>query len=78
MGIEAEIGEFYCESRYSYEHGAFTIQAYLVPTWSGEIALTVHDKLVCATPDELLSFGLLPANVPIAHKIAKDLCSCPK
>ena len=69
LGIEVNVGDFIEESRYVYEHGEFMLRAFKTDIISGEIHLSVHDDLAWVEPDELQSFKLAPADIPIAIKL---------
>ena len=47
---------------------------YRVLSWTGDMALTVHDDMRWVPLHELAVFpGLLPADVPVARKLEKIL-----
>lgn len=69
LSIEAEIGRLVCFSDYVYEHGSFRILAYDARVVAGQPQTNEHDQLLYVTPGQLLSFKLLPADIPIAKKI---------
>ena len=70
FGIAAEIGGFFCDSIYSYPKGTIRLLAYFAKIIRGEICLTVHDQIAWASADELRQYSLLPADIPIAEKLA--------
>ena len=72
LGIDAVIGDFFTETCHRYAHGEFLLKAYRVPSYTGEITLTVHDQLAWVPVNELTSFDLLPADIPIAQKLQKE------
>ncbi len=69
MGIDIEVGPFIAESFYSYPHITVRILAYLCAWKGGNITLKDHSEVVFVSPQELLSYDLLPADIPIAKKI---------
>ena len=69
LGVTAEIGDFFAESIYDYSNGTIRLAAYLVSV-KGELALRVHDKLAWVKTAELTDYELLPADVPLARKLA--------
>lgn len=73
LGVDISVGDFFCESVFEYPKGVIKLQTYISEITGGDIELTVHDKLAWATKDELLEFDLLPADVPIAQRIIKEL-----
>jgi 8-oxo-dGTP diphosphatase len=72
LGIDAVIGVFFTETCHRYAHGEFLLKAYRVPSYTGEITLTVHDQLAWVPANELTTYDLLPADVPIAQKLQKE------
>ena len=67
LHIEAHIGAFLTDNRHEYEFGTVHLCVYRVLSWTGDIALTVHDDMRWVPYRELASFpGLLPADVPVA------------
>lgn len=71
FGIIAEVGDFFCESIYQYPKGTIRLLAYFTEIVHGEINLSVHDQIEWVTADELDTYALLPADVPIAEKLTK-------
>jgi 8-oxo-dGTP diphosphatase len=71
LGIVAQIGEKLAESSYAYEHGTFRIIAYSVDRISGEPSPNEHDRLDWVKVEELTSYQLLPADIPIAESLKK-------
>jgi 8-oxo-dGTP diphosphatase len=71
LGIVARIGEIVGESSYQYEHGSFRLIAFMVDNIEGELRSKVHDRLEWAKIDDLTSYGLLPADVPIAETLKR-------
>lgn len=74
LGIETQIGEFLVENNHEYDGGIVHLCVYRVLSWSGEMALTVHDDMRWVSLHELVGFpGLLSADIPIARKLEKIL-----
>jgi 8-oxo-dGTP diphosphatase len=71
LGIRARIGKKVAESSYKYEHGNFRIIAYSVEWISGEPTPNVHDRLDWVKIDDLTSYPLLPADIPIVEVLQK-------
>lgn len=71
LGIKTEIGEFVAESIYEYPKGAIRLLAYRAEITDGEMRLSVHDAFRWVPANELHEYGLLPADVPVADKLAK-------
>lgn len=73
FGISADIGRFFCESIYEYPKGTIRLLAYFVDIVRGELSLRVHDQIAWVSAGELRSYTLLPADIPIADKLAQEL-----
>jgi 8-oxo-dGTP diphosphatase len=71
LGIVARIGKKIAESSHSDEHGSFRLIAFLVDNIEGEPHPNVHDRLEWARIDDLTSYELLPADIPIAASLKK-------
>jgi 8-oxo-dGTP diphosphatase len=71
LGIHAVIGEFFEQTHYQYAHGDFTLRAYKVISYAGEITPAVHDQIEWVSVDALTTYDLLPADIPIAQKLQK-------
>jgi 16S rRNA (cytosine1402-N4)-methyltransferase len=70
LGIEAEIGAEAGRARHAYDFGEIELIAHFVMKYSGELALTDHDKIAWVEARKLLEYDLAPADVPIAEAIA--------
>jgi 8-oxo-dGTP diphosphatase len=70
LGIDIEVGRFLDQNHYVYDHGEFLLKTFEVLIVGGEIGLSVHDKLVWVNPDELNTYNLAPADMPIAQLLA--------
>lgn len=69
LGIRVEVGPRFAVS--TFDDGCRTIRllAYEVVHVGGELTPTVHQALAWAAPEDVLSFDLLPADVPIAQAL---------
>lgn len=72
LSIDVEVGPMLCSSDYTYEHGSFRILAYEARVLSGHPAPNEHDELAWVAPSQLLTYKLLPADIPIAQHIASQ------
>lgn len=72
LGIETFVGEFFAESQFEYATGSIRLLAFWVSIGQGEIVLTVHDQFQWVNVDDLLTYDLLPADIPIAAKMKED------
>jgi len=70
LAVDTVIFEQLAESIFEYQTGAIRLLAYRVEIITGELTLRVHDHLEWAEPSELAGFNLLPADRPIAEKLA--------
>jgi 5-methylcytosine-specific restriction protein A len=73
LNIVASVQRFFYKSNYNYPQGNIQLFAYIVKIIAGDIQLSVHDKLEWVDKENLLSFDLLPADVPIAKKIVEEI-----
>jgi 8-oxo-dGTP diphosphatase len=71
LGIVAHVGKRFAESSHEYEHGSFRLIAYLVDHAEGEPRPNVHDRLDWVKIDDLASYQLLPADVPIVTSLKR-------
>lgn len=69
LGIETKVKNFIAESIYEYPKGAIRLLAYKVDPVKGDICLSVHDAYRWVDIRDLLSYELLPADIPIVHKL---------
>lgn len=69
--LNVNANDVIARSIYSYAHGMFEIIAIDTTILNGEIQLSVHDKADWVPFNELLSYNLLPADIPIAKSIIK-------
>ena len=72
FGVKAQAGELFAESQYCYELGAIKLLAILATFVETIFTLTVHDEICWVPLDQLLSFKLAPADIPIAEKLQKS------
>lgn len=70
FGIEAEISSFVASSTYEYPHGTIDLRAYRARRISGEFEINSHEEIAWVKPEELLSYDLSPADIPIAELLA--------
>jgi 8-oxo-dGTP diphosphatase len=69
LGVEADIGEVLAESEYHYDHGSFLLIGMYASLASNNLTLTVHDQADWVPINELLSYQLAPADIPLAMKL---------
>jgi len=69
--IVADVGSFLTESVYDYGSGSLRIRAYWA-SWDGDdLALRVHRDVAWVDPQDLATYDLLPADVPIARLLTE-------
>ena len=69
LGIEVIVGRLLAASEYHYEHGSFRIHAFEVDWVSGSISLRDHDCVEWVLLEEITTYDLLPADIPIAEQL---------
>ncbi len=72
LDINVQVGSFVAESHYVYDHGEFLIRAYEVEFIEQTISLTVHDALSWVSSEELKTYRLAPADIPIAEALSDN------
>ena len=69
FNISIAVEKFFCDSTYTYDRGPVHILSYIASWVSGEITPSDHDNYIWAEPEALLTYDLLPADIPFANKI---------
>lgn len=69
FNIDIEVGNFFGESVYRYEHGAIQLLAYFANWKNGAISPAVHEEYRWVNINELDKFDFLPADVPLVTKL---------
>ena len=69
FGITASVGERFATSDYDYGTGTLRILAYWVTWTNGRLQPTVHAQTRWVAPQDVHEFDLLPADIPIAHRL---------
>ena len=72
LNITVSVGDFCTEVIHDYDDMCIDLLAYYCTILSGNISITVHDKFKWVKIKDLLKYGLLPADVPIAQKVIED------
>ncbi|MBS3872131.1 MAG: (deoxy)nucleoside triphosphate pyrophosphohydrolase [Firmicutes bacterium] len=67
-GVRVGIKSFVAESVYLTAGGAIRLLAYRCEIIAGHLTMSVHDAYRWVRPSELLTYSLLPADVPIAKR----------
>ena len=69
LGIEVIVGRLLAATEYHYEHGSFRIHAFKVNWVSGAMSLRDHDCVEWVLLEEITTYDLLPADIPIAEQL---------
>ena len=73
LGVTARIVGHFCDSSYLYPAGGILLKCYTATLEACELQLLVHQAFAWAAMDDLLSYDLLPADIPVAQKIIQDM-----
>ena len=73
FSIDITVNEFFAESIHEYEHAKIRLLAYRITWVSGKMAPKDHDRIAWVSPDKLLEYDLLPADIPIAQECKKRI-----
>jgi len=71
LGIDAVVGEFFCSSKYQYEHIAIELLVFRIESFAGEIKPNEHADLAWVAPVELNNYELPAADRPIVDELIK-------
>ena len=69
LGIEAQIGEFFCSSIYTYPHVTVKLLVYHAFHLSGEFELYDHEEIRWVTRAQLLQYDFPEADKVIIEKL---------
>lgn len=70
LGVRARAGPVVARNEYRYADGAIMLVAVQAELKSLEFTLADHDLVDWVSPDDLLSYQLSPADIPIAREIS--------
>lgn len=71
LDVESVAGEILTSTTYTYPGGKIELIAIMVKLQSAQLTLQVHDLFEWVQPQELLQYGLAPADIPIAEEIIR-------
>lgn len=71
--LDIAIDRHFCDSCYNYSSGQILLKAYLARIIGGELKTVVHNAVEWVTPENIMAYNLLPADVVIAEKIMREL-----
>jgi 8-oxo-dGTP diphosphatase len=69
LGIETEIGEFFCVSTYAYPHATVQLLVYRALHVSGEYTLYDHQEMRWVLPEHLLQYDFPEADNLVIEKL---------
>ena len=69
FGIQVAVGSFVADSTHRREVGTFHILAHRVTWLAGDIVPVDHDRWAWTSPDDLLAYDLLPADIDLAKSL---------
>ena len=75
LGIDVEVERVYDVIYHRYPERTVLIIAYCCRWINGEVQELDVAGYCWANPDELLTFSLLPADIPLAERLGKEFCS---
>lgn len=73
MRIKVKVNEYVGESIYDYGNIVISLKGYLAEILDGQIVLTDHDKYEWVRLDEVSSYKLAPADIPLVEKLIRLL-----
>jgi 8-oxo-dGTP diphosphatase len=77
LGIETEVGAFFCSSTFAYPDLAVELLVYRTSYVSGEIALHDHDRVEWISPEALCETDFCEADKPVVRKLKQYACKNP-
>ena len=70
FGVDVVVAEELARTEYDYGDGVLELVAFRTSWPRSPLRLTVHDAVAWPALDEVLSYDLLPADVPIAQQLS--------
>jgi len=72
LGIDVQVGDFLCSSRFDYDHASVEIFAYRCRWVAGKLRQNAHQALQWVAPEALAAMDLAAADLPIARCLVGD------
>ena len=69
LGVCGKAGGFVGEHPFSYDFGTINLKLYRFTWLSGDMALSVHDRMDWVLPEALTEVDFAPADVPLAERL---------
>jgi len=73
LGIKIQLGEYYCTSKYCYEHISIELLVYKALYQSGNIVLTDHDEAEWVSITELKNYDFAEADITVVNKLIETI-----
>lgn len=71
LNLVVKASEIFTESIFSYENGKIKLVAIHALLVSGDLRLSVHDRVEWLKPTEIIKLRLAPADIPIAQNLMR-------
>ena len=71
LALEVDVGDFITLVEHDYKDISISLAAYYCNILKGQIKVSVHDSYKWVKISDLLTYDLLPADIPIAKKLIK-------
>jgi 8-oxo-dGTP diphosphatase len=71
LNLVVKASEIFTESIFSYENGKIKLVAIHALLVSGDLRLSVHDRVEWLKPTEMIKLRLAPADIPIAQNLMR-------
>lgn len=71
--VRIEVVQLFLENIHSYPEKAVKITSYIVKHICGEFVLRDHDEMQWVSIQDLLTYQLAPADVPIAERLKRNI-----
>lgn len=75
LDIDVAVGDLCSRVDHDYDNISISLIAYYCTIVKGDIKISVHDRFKWIKIGDLLDYDLLPADIPIAKKVIKDIIS---
>lgn len=77
LGVRGKAGGLVGECLFTYAFGTVHLKLYRFEWFSGEMTLSVHDRMDWVKPEALASVDFAPADVPLAERLRALLLNEP-
>lgn len=73
LKMNVEVRDYFTTNEHTYENFRIKLIAYICDFIDAEFVMSDHDKYEWASVDELLTYKLAPADIPIAESISNSI-----